>query len=393
MRCPTGGMPLLSATMKGIVSRVCAAALLLCAGDVGVARADIGQTIGGRFASDKAVKDHVLSLIDKDVHFTLSLGLWMAFLSRGPIGSATTTTEFDDGPQSADQASSRVGTGRGLLRDATISIDYKGNELYFRYLSDQLLQVGEDELSKRVPGSDVKPLIRQIAGEFRPDLSKLLGPQARAYGRVTYGDFRGGISDAQIFISRNGVPYFAGRDSSWRTSYISAEAGVAPGGQLSYFARYISFERPVVLQLPSGRAFAENGGYKIYGGFALQDGAVKVYGVGPRYQTQSCNDTACLQLDASTIPLLGYTTLDLGRIGRVSGLPFVGSAEVRALLPFKVGSLPIAPFVSFRAEWFLLFVSSAKDLTGDELASLEKPNVFAPDYLLWGPLLGISGEL
>lgn len=386
-------MPLLSAAMKGIVSRVCAVALLLCGGDVGVAHADIGPTLGGRFASDQAVKDHVLSLIDKDVHFTLSLGLWMAFLSQGPIGSATTTNEYD-GPESADQASSRVGTGRGLLRDATLSLDYKGNELYFRYLSDQLLQVGEDELSKRVPNNTAQSLIRQIAGELRPDLSKLLGPQAKAYGRVTYGDFRGGISDAYIFASRNGVPYFAGRDASWRTRYVSVEAGVAPGGKLSYFARYTSFQRPVVLEIPlSGALYNEGGSYKKYGGFALQDGTVSVYGVGPRYQTQSCGSSVCFQLDGGMIPLLGYATLDLGRTGKVSGLPFVGSAEARLLMPFKVGPVPLAPFVSFRAEWFLLFVSSAKAISGDELASLNKPNLFAPDYLLWGPLLGISGEL
>ena len=84
----------------------------------GVARADLGKNIGGRFASDEAVKDHVLSLIDKDVHFTLSLGLWMAFLSRGPLSGALTTNEFGDGPQSPDQAATRVGTGRGLLRGA-----------------------------------------------------------------------------------------------------------------------------------------------------------------------------------------------------------------------------------------------------------------------------------
>jgi hypothetical protein len=349
-------------------------AFWLCAAGVAHASAAHAEGIGGQFATDKGVKSVVGELLSKDVHFTLSAGLWLAFLGNGFVSGASAANSDD-----RYDPSDKVGTGRGFLRDVSVSIDVKGNEVFFRYLSDELLRVGEDEIAKRTPNSPVKPLIRQLVGELRPDLSKLLGSEAKTYARVMYGKFVGGIADPYLFGSRDGLPYFAGPEAKWSTQYVSVEAGVGKKGHdLGLFARYTSFSKPAVL-----------GTGTTNGGYALQNAGVQIYGIGVRYLRQSC-DGICAQLDASGIPGTGYTTVDMGRWGSVAGLPVVAAVEGRLLFPFNAGPIPVAPYVAFRAETMLLLVSG---FDPSKLTTTSQPYFLAPDYLLWGPSVGITGEL
>jgi hypothetical protein len=196
-----------------------------------------------------------------------------------------------------------------------------------------------------------------------------------------YGKFEGSLLDAHLFASRDGVPYFAGKNPTWSTQYVSVEAGIGKKkSDLGVFARYTAFSKPAILGSSS------NGNN---GGFALQDAGVKIYGVGVRYLQQSCG-SICTQLDASGIPGTGYTTVDLGRWGTVAGLPLVATVEGRLLLPLKAGPIPIAPYVALRAETMLLLVSG---FDPSKITTTTAPFFLAPDYFLWGPAVGLTGEL
>jgi hypothetical protein len=341
----------------------------------------------GAIASDDAFRRNVATLLGKDVHFDARFGLWFARLSRGPISSITTTDENIVGLVSADQAGSRIGTGTGTLRDVGISIDVAGNEAYFDYLGNDLFSSATNEATAGVGSPVARTVLRQIAGEFRPNLSKLLGPNAFAFVGAQYGHFEGPIRDAYVFSSYNGTPYFGGRSATWTTEYTAGQAGVMwrSGSRLGNYVaygvmgRYESFSRPVAL----GNVNASDNG----GGFLLQDGKVKVTSLAARFESNACTGVLCLDVSAWATPLTGLAKLDLDHWGTFTGLPFAGGLDARVGVVLQAGSVSLEPFAGLRAEWLMIWAGSSLSQDAD------RPLIIPPDYFLWGPMLGIEGHL
>lgn len=339
-------------------------------------------------ASDDAFRRNVATLIDKNVHFDARLGLWFARLSAGPF-SQIGTDEKIVGLVSPDQASTRVGTGTGTLRDVGISIDVAGNEAYFDYLGNDLFDSASDELTSRVDNPVARTILREMIGEFRPNLSSLLGPDAYAFIGAQYGNFKGPIRDAYLFSSYNGTPYFAGPSATWQTRYTAGQAGVMwrdghrNGDYVAYgvMARYQHFTRPIAL------GDIASGGDDKNGTFFLQDSTVQVTSLSARAETKSCSGVFCFNASGWVTPLTGLSKFDIDRWGTFNGLVFAGGGEGRAGLAMRFGQIAIEPFVGLRAEWLMLLAGSSLDQDADA------PFIITPDYFLWGPTIGVEGHL
>jgi hypothetical protein len=88
------------------------------------------------------------------------------------------------------------------------------------------------------------------------------------------------------------------------------------------------------------------------------------------------------------IPFTGGVALDLGPWGTAYGAPFGGGFDLRLSLPvYLVGDLGVAPYAAFRAEWFMPLLGSEYD------TDIYKIQVWPPDYLLWGPSVGLMVKI
>jgi hypothetical protein len=350
-----------------------------------VARADpLGETLLQRFGSDKANYKNLKELYSRKVRGEVSFGLWYANLSGGV----------------SSLARSWGTVGRGVVREVRLGLSVAGNEAYFDYLSDELIETAQEEASKRVGNETARRVIRQLIGELRPDLKSILGPQAQVWVRGEYGKFQGAIDNANVFASRNGLPYFGSRSEGWSTNYFGFELGVSPFGPepvdrydkssfnhlTGFYARYRNFSRPMALGFSPEQADAR---------FILQDGTVTLVDLGIRTQLARCA-TFCVELEGAFSPFASYMRIDLGPLGTLSGSSLSLSGNLRLSFPIKFGADHfLAPYAGFRTESIIPIVGLVKsdDFDLDSTEIRDRPTVWPFDYFFWGPTIGLTGRI
>lgn len=366
-----------------------------------VARADpFGEALVQKFGSDKANAANLKELYDRKVRGEVSAGVWFANLSGGISALSNAFGDIGSDGTPVDQATRSIGRGRGLVREIKLGLAVAGNEAFFDYLSDELFETAQEEVTKRVDNPVARRVIRQLMGELRPDLRSLLGPRAQVWVRGEYGKLQGSIDDAHVFASRNGKPYFGGRSEGWSTTYFGFEVGFSPTeaepvdrqDKASFLAlvgpylRYRNFSRPMALGFAAESQSAR---------FFLQDARVTVVELGLRAQLARCG-TLCIELDGAMAPFTGYMNVNLDRLGDLHGSLLTVGAYPRLSYPIKLwGDHFIAPYAGFRTELIFPLVGLFKsgDLDVSDTTFRERPTVWPFDYFFWGPTLGITGRI
>lgn len=356
-----------------------------------------------RFGSDSANLENLRYLAEwwgKGSHFELRGGVWFANLSRGP-GAAFAGDTDDIGGEGADKAATRIGSGSGLVREFGVEAAVRGNEAFFNFLSDELFDSAEDAVADEIENEYVRDGILMIAGELRPNLTSLLGEDAQVWLGASYGRLRGRIDDASYFVGRDGRPYFAGNRAEWSTQYFLLEGGVfyvaedevpaldsgeGTSARLGLYARYFNFSMPTVVGFSDGYLGHDN---------VLQNAVVNGGGVGFRLDAAACS-VVCATVDFSMVPLLGFATMDLGPWGTAPGAPVVMSLNPGLAVPIPLGRVMVVrPYASFRLDY--LAIAFAGDLASVGGAAGDQGGLGVdhsiPDYLTWGPRLGLSLEL
>lgn len=357
-----------------------------------------------KFGSDAENAQSFLDLLQRDVHFDASAGLWLAQLSGGLTTLSNTVGSIGYSEDATTVALDSVGTGHGLIREVKFGLEVKGNEAYFDYLSDKLFQTAEEEIDRNVDNPILREALLQIAGELRPDLKSLLGPDAKVWLRAEYGEFKGVVENGHIFSSKNGKPFFGRREEPWETDYFGFEAGVYPEGRLAsdelkkrvgiqagdegfgFYARVRRFSRPLVLGFGSeGPDIAQ---------FMLVDGAVTAYELGARVEFLNCNKVVCLRTSGYMAPFTGYTHVEYEGIGDAGGGLVTLGGELKLSLPIELGdTIAFAPYVGFRTDYMLPFVSSSTDSANDSSEFNEALEPWAIDYFFWGPNAGLMVKM
>ncbi|MFN3197419.1 MAG: hypothetical protein ACE366_03205 [Bradymonadia bacterium] len=324
---------------------------------------------------------------DDEIIVEADIGLFFARLSAG-----ITDIDLDLTGQSktgVDRAIDSIGTGKGNVGQLRGRVQAYGHDLFFSYVSESIFDAG----ARRVVEDNVGNTLAQdalllLAGELRPDMDDFLFDDMTPYVRVEFGRLEGVIDDPYRFATRNGDPWFPSRNGAkWRTNLLTLEAGSfgEDGDPESYegrdgfgvFSRYTSFERPVVL------GFGDNRGR----GFAIQDGEMNMVAIGVRALMKTCDDT-CWTVSGDFIPITGLVWLDLGPFGTQWGVPMAGSVDIRWSWPFTIGKLMVLePYASFRADYMLPLIGNYFS------AEINDANLWPPDYLLWGPSIGLNIEI
>lgn len=361
----------------------------------------VADDLRDRFGSDEANAENFWTLLQKDVHFDAQAGLWVAQLSGGLTSLVNADIGGSYGQDVTTRALDSVGTGHGLVREVRLGLEVKGNEAYFDYLSDKLFQTAEEEVERRVDNPILRETILQIAGELRPDLKSLLGPDAKVWLRAEYGEFEGIVENGHVFASKNGKPFFGKREEPWSTQYFGFEVGVYPEGRLlahelkhigmkrggegiGFYARMRQFSRPLVIGFGTEVDQAE---------FLLTDGAVTAIDVGFRANILSC-DTFCFRAEGYMAPFTGYTNVVYEGIGDARGGIFTLGGELTVSLPIDIGTtISFGPYVGFRMDYMLPFVSSSTNSDTDSDEYNEDLEPWALDYLFWGPNFGLMVKL
>ncbi len=357
-----------------------------------------------KFGSDAENAQSFLDLIQHDVHFDASAGLWLAQLSGGLTSLTNSVDSIGYSEDTTTVALDSVGTGHGLIREIKFGLEVKGNEAYFDYLSDKLFQTAEEEIDRHVDNPILRETLLQIAGELRPDLKSLLGPDAKVWLRAEYGEFQGVVENGHIFSSKNGRPFFGRREEPWETDYFGVELGVYPEGRLAsdelkkrvgiragdegfgFYGKMRRFSRPLVLGFGSeGPDIAQ---------FMLVDGAVTAYEIGVRVELLNCNDVVCLRSSGYMAPFTGYTHVEYEGIGDASGGLVTLGGEMKLSLPIEIAdTIAFAPYVGFRVDYMLPFVSSSTDSSTDSSDYNEALEPWAIDYFFWGPNAGLMVKM
>lgn len=348
----------------------------------------LGEALKNRFGTNRGNVRNLRELYERDVHAEITAGLWYANLSRGVSGLADAQEDLGGDASLVTKANKSIGTGRGFVREVKFALNVKGNEAFFDYLSDEILETGQEEASKRVQNPVAKQVIRQLVGELRPDLRSIFGEKSKVWVKGEYGKLQGAIDGAGVFASRNGQPYFASRSEAWRTDYFGIEAGIFPDASetpkadeakflYGLYGRYRRFSRPLAL------GFDADGDKPA---FLLQDGDVTAVDIGLRVLIAKCGLTFCTEAEGSMSPFAGFTFIDLGRLGAVyGGLLTVGGA-LRISLPLKLTeNLAIGPYVGLRVDSMLPVVAGGNDL--------KAPTYWPVDYFFFGPTFGLMGRL
>jgi hypothetical protein len=376
---------------RRFLTAIAASCGLLSSGDA------LAEDLQGRFGSDAANAENAWTLFHKNVHFDAQAGLWVAQLSGGLTSLVNTADSVGSSVDVTTTALDSVGTGHGLVREMRFGLEVKGNEAYFDYLSDKLFQTAEEEIDRHVDNPVLRETILQIAGELRPDLKSLLGPDAKVWLRAEYGRFEGVVENGHVFASRNGRSYFGAREEPWSTEYFGLEVGVYPDGRLAphelkgigthrggegvgFYARMRQFSRPLVLGFGTEGDTAE---------FMLTDGAVTAVDVGLRANLLSCGETVCARAEGYMAPFTGYANVEYEGIGDARGALLTLGGEVTLSIPIAIAdTVAFGPYVGFRMDYMLPFVSSSTDSDNNSSDYNEDLEPWALDYLFWGPNIG-----
>ncbi|MBU1429891.1 hypothetical protein KKF91_04930, partial [Myxococcota bacterium] len=323
-----------------------------------VAWADVGDRLKDRLGSDKGAKETFWALLDRTVDLEASFGLWQARLSGG---LTALTAKLDEGQVS--QAIDSISAGEGLVREVRFGLRVGDNKAFFSYLSDQLFNEAEAQVKEAIDSRVAREIILRMMAELRPDLSDYLPPKAKAFMRVQYGRFIGGVDEPWRFSTRGGRPWFGGAGAEWRSDYFSAEVGLLEeeeainefgegqarrrrrysGATTGVFLRFSRMGRPLVLGFGNEAGLDANG-------FILEDATLDAYSFGLRFDGIKC-DTICWRVIGDFVPFTGVASLDLGRFGNQRGAILGGGGELRASLPINMlDMLFISPYASIQAE-------------------------------------------
>lgn len=327
---------------------------------------------------------------DAPVVVEAEIGLFFARLSAG-----ITNVDLDitgDSKTSVDRAIDSIGTGSGNVGQLAGRVQLFGHDLFFSYVSDDIFEAGNREvIEDRLGNKLAEDALMLLAGELKPDIQGLITDDDQPYVRVQYGKLEGVIEDPWRFATRNGRPWFPGRNGAkWETSLLTLEAGAlyeetersrykkkTERTGFGYFLRYTSFERPVVI------GFGSDDGRD----FGLQDGGLTVVAFGVRYLLETC-ETTCWTVQADTVPFTGLSFLDLGPFGDQSGGILTVAGNLRWSWPIEIGDLfIIEPFAAFQIDYLLPLIGNYFS------AEINDADLWAPDYLLWGPSLGLIVEI
>lgn len=361
------------------------------------APADAAGLLERHFASDDANLANAqlfARLLGPESHFDARLGAWYANLSRGPfsgISSSVGESVYGDSTTgvNAEGAAGRIRTGSGLVRDLGLSLGVQGNEAFFDYVSDKLFESMTDEVNARTRPGLARESIKMLLGEFRPNLKSWLGVDARVFISTQYGRLTGGIDETDVFVARNGKPYFGPhKGDHWDTKLFSLEAGWFhetgayestrrdSGARVGGYVRYLTFSMPTVV----GQEELDRNWN------ALQDAEFTALGIGFRGEYWTCPNV-CVEGNLSFVPI-GGGTLDIGPWGEVFGSPLQLAADVGLNYPWVLGTvMTLRPYVSFRADWFTLW---GAQIGGEGDFATQ---TVTPDYFLWGPRAGLSVSL
>lgn len=314
----------------------------------------------------------------------LEAGIFFANLDSG---LTNLSIGFDE--TAVDRAIDSVGSGAGNVGQLRGRLSILGYDVLFGFVSDEIVDLAarpavEDEMGNTI----AQEALLYLLGELRPDLRGLLADDDRPYVKVEFGRFEGIIEQPWRFATRDGRPWFPSREGArWQTDLLTVEAGtlvVEPdrrreddSATFGAFLRYTAFERPVVI------GFGDDDGR----GFALQNGALGLIGAGFRGGYTTC-DGYCIGLMGDMIPFTGWTWLDLGPFGSQRGVVLAGSAEIRLSWPIDFGdAFAIEPYASFRLDYLLPILGTYFD------AEIDNAQLWAPDYVLWGPTVGLALEI
>lgn len=348
----------------------------------------LGEALKNRFGSDRAMASNLRELYERDVHAELSAGLWYANLSRGISGIVDAQDGIGGNASLVTKANRSIGTGRGFVREIKLGLAVKGNEAFFDYLTDEILETGGEEAAKQVQNPIAKQVIRQLVGELRPDLRSVFGEKSKVWIKGEYGKLQGAIDNAEVFASRNGLPYFASRSEGWKTDYFGLEAGIFPDASegakrdeasflYGFYGRYRRFTRPLAL------GFDADGDRPA---FMLQDGDVTAIDIGLRVLIAKCGTIFCTEAEGSLSPFMGFTNIDLGRFGAVRGGLFTLGGNVRVSLPLRLTENAfIGPYAGLRMDSMLPLTVGKSDFNA--------PTYWPVDYFFIGPTFGLTGRL
>lgn len=349
----------------------------------------------------EALEKEAKTLLTEDLHVDVETGLWWANLDRGLTALVDLDEDFRGYDNDANKARRSIGTGSGLVRSVGISVQLKDNYAALDYFSNKLLNFAQDKAKDRIDNPIAQDLVEQFLGEFRPDLSDLADIDAEVWVRAEYGRLEGKIENIRSFRSRNGRAYFPRKGEGWETEYYGAELGVFPfaggdeGGswRAGLYLRYRNFDRPLVLG-SSSESTAQ---------LHLNDTNVGVYELGMRSESLHCDDF-CFLIDWSMVPATGYTRMDFGPVGQTGSLSFSLSGNLEVSYPVSLGDrMLITPYAGFRAEYLLVSSPNQSTALGEafsfslsedeEIDTSFDAQVGTPDYLFWGPTLGLNISL
>lgn len=359
------------------------------------ARADVGQAAQNQFGSDsKNLENAKLfeSLAGPDSHFRLRLGVWFASLGQSlPAKAANDDSIIHTGAND-------INTGHGALRDIGLSLSVKGNEAFFDYLDNRLLGAADDAVDEHVKNGTAAAAIKQIIGQFKPNLKSILGDHEVSF-RVVYGSVRGTITNPDQFVGHDNFLYVPGQpDRTWSSRVFSGEVGVnlfdfeddehheCPGTcGFQAYARYTSFRRPQPLTLTS------------FGGdstrLTLQDVNVGAYEAGVRNVVTFGDLSSGPSFTMIAGVGGGYAKVDWGSYGSFGRAVLALEAELRLAYAIDLGKLGIGPFASFRYVDLTPFAqpkppSVSEPGTGPVAVGITTSQL---GYALWGPVLGVEG--
>lgn len=300
-------------------------------------------------------------------------GVWFGNLSPGPM-----TLSFDSSKARAlgtEGDYSRIGRGTGLLRDLGVELTVGDYDFAFGFLSDQLFAPADDALGDSLAATIIQQLIGQVRTRA---LKALVGTEVWATVRV--GSFDGPI-DARAIGVRDGKFYFGGKDARWGTSYFSAETGAASSGPLdsSLFLRFTTFSMPAALELPGEMSTSP---------LTLQEASVYAGGLGLSWQGTAKLGFVELEARAAFVPFTGLAVVSYGGWGSLIGFLLEGSGRLALIVDLPIAEvLALRPYVAFEAQMVSPVVVSMS------LEDLNAPSVALPDWVVWGPQVGLEVRL
>jgi hypothetical protein len=308
-------------------------------------------------------------VLGAEARATVRGGLWVGNLTNGFYSAIARGEERILLPELDD-----VGRGSGIITELGVSLTAGDYDLAFSFLTDQFVGGPEgDDAGSRI----ARAALRQLVGELRTRaLRSLVGTELRA--EIRTGDFTGPV-DGTRFRFRNNEPWFAGKNATWATDYLS----LSLGGELSPrspFAlgegtfmglRYTTFSKP-----QAADPFTT---------FEISLVDTRVRGLSGYWQVVGEGE----HVQASMLLGLGLAQLDYGAYGRALG--FLGEMEFSGRVHHRFspgGLLGVLVYAGFRA-------NLVQPITATFSATAENPIYIngIVDYLLWGPTAGLEVTL